>query len=174
MENCIYSDNNYNCIECKDNYFFNKLDNKCKIAEGKFENCKYGSEDNNCERCKNDFYLNQIDNLCYSNINNEKFNKCAISNGENCIEYLESYFLSGKDKKCSKIEYCSVVENEEKCLFCEERYCADVKSGKCEFNFVILDEEKKFYYRCNRTNKEGTEYEICLDGYELKNGLCVD
>ena len=174
VENCIYSDNNYNCIECKDNYFFNKFDNKCKFAEGKFENCKYGSEDNNCERCKNDFYLNQIDNLCYSNINNEKFNKCAISNGENCIECLESYFLGGKDKKCSKIEHCSVIENEEKCLFCDETYCADGKSGKCEFNFVILNEEKKFYYRCNRTNEEGTECEMCLDGYELKNGLCLD
>ena len=137
VEKCIYSDNNYNCIECEGNNFFNRGDNICKIGEGKFENCKYGYEDNNCERCKDDFYLNQQDNFCYSNKNDEKYNKCAVSNGEYCIQCLDGYYLGSKDNKCSKIEHCKVIENENKCLYCDETYCADGKTGKCEFNFII-------------------------------------
>ena len=34
--------------------------------------------------------------------------------------------------------------------------------------------EKKFYFRCNRTNSESTGCETCLEGYELKDGLCID
>ena len=50
-----------------------------------------------------------------------------------------------------------------------------MKTGKCEYNDEIIDENKKFYYKCNRTNKEGNTCEICLDGFDLNdNGLCVD
>ena len=35
--------------------------------------------------------------------------------------------------------------------------------------------DKKFYYHCNRTNKEGTACELCLNGFTLnENGLCID
>ena len=38
-----------------------------------------------------------------------------------------------------------------------------------------MSEEKKFYYKCNMTNKEGTACEICIDDFSLnKNGLCSD
>ena len=173
VEYCIYSDNNYNCIECKENYFLNKIDNKCKIGEGRFENCKYGNDDN-CERCKDDFYLNKTDNLCYSHKINKNFNKCEITEREQCIQCKEDYYLAIKDNKCSKVEHCLEIENENKCLYCEDNYCADGKTGKCEFNFVILKEDKKFYYRCNRTNEDSTGCEICLEGYDLRNGICVD
>ena len=174
IEKCIYSDNNYNCYECEEKYYFNKGDNTCKIGEGKFENCKYGNQDNNCERCKDDFYLNQTDNLCYYNKKIENFNRCAISNGEYCIQCIDGYYSGKRDHKCSRIDHCLVVENEDKCLYCDEKYVADAKIGKCEYNFIITDLNKAFYYRCNRTNAESTSCEICSEGYILKNGLCID
>ena len=173
IEKCIYSDNDYNCIECEGNFFYDKVEKICKIGEGKYSNCKYGNE-NNCERCKDNYYLNQTDNLCYSNEENEIFNKCAVSDDIHCIQCLEGFYLAQRDNKCSLVQNCLVVENENKCLFCEEGYCADGKSGKCEFNFLVISEDKKFMYRCNRTDIESTACEICLDGYELKDGLCVD
>ena len=48
------------------------------------------------------------------------------------------------------------------------------KTGKCEYNDIIINEEKKFYYRCNKTNQEGPEWAECIDNYILKDGLCVD
>ena len=102
VEKCIYSDNDYHCIECEDNYFYNKGDNSCKAAEGKFINCKFGNQDDNCEICKDNFYLNETYNLCYSN-NNEDFNKCSKSNGEHCTQCLSGYYIGIIDNKCSKV-----------------------------------------------------------------------
>ena len=34
--------------------------------------------------------------------------------------------------------------------------------------------DKKFYFRCNKTNVESTACEFCLQGYELRDGLCFD
>ena len=39
-------------------------------------------------------------------------------------------------------------------------------------NYIL--KKKKIYYRCNRTNKEGTECEVCLEGFNLSNGLCKE
>jgi len=49
------------------------------------------------------------------------------------------------------------------------------KTEKCEDSDVILDENKKFYYNCIETNKEGNACEICLDDFVLnEKGLCID
>ena len=51
----------------------------------------------------------------------------------------------------------------------------DLKTGKCEDNDIIEDENKLFYYRCNRTNKEGNACEECIEGfYPDKNGICIN
>ncbi len=47
-------------------------------------------------------------------------------------------------------------ENKEKCEMCEFTYCLDLKTGICEDNVVIENEEKKYYFMCSRTNKNGT------------------
>ena len=47
--------------------------------------------------------------------------------------------------------------------------------GICEYNFEIINKEKKFYFRCNKTNKEGSKFQICENGFILNNnGLCMD
>ena len=176
VEHCIYTDDYYNCIQCENNYFYDKGVQKCKLAEGKFKNCKYGYEDKYCEKCNDNFYINKNDNLCYSNQENNNFYKCEMSSndGTYCIQCIDNYFLGHIDHKCTKAQYCSIVENDERCLVCDEAYCLDAKDGRCEDNDIINDLEKKFYFRCNKTNIESTSCEICLEGYELKNGLCLD
>ena len=177
IENCIYSDY-YSCIECKSGYYFNKNTEKCKIAEGEFLKCKIGYGEEYCIACKDNFYLNQTDHCCYDNSNNDNFYKCAVTddNAEFCEYCIDGYFLGEKDKKCTEIEGCSLSDDENKCLECEETYCLDAKLGICFDNDLIYDEEKKFYYRCNKTNKEGTACEICADNNYIlnENGLCFD
>ena len=56
-----------------------------------------------------------------------------------------------------------------------EYHCLDAKTGKCEDNTFIKKEERKIYFRCNRTNEDGDKCEECLKGLELNNdGLCVE
>ena len=174
VEHCIYTDSYYYCIECENNFYYDKTDRKCKTAEGNFKNCKYGSK--TCEKCKDNFYLNKKDNLCYSNQENNEFKKCAISdyNGEHCSECIDGYNIGSMDSKCSKAEYCAIIDNEERCLICDDSYCLDSKNGSCVDNDIINDPEKLFYFRCNKTNKDSTACEVCLEGSELKDGLCID
>ena len=176
IKNCIYS-NNYECIECKDDYYYEGINKTCKIAEGNFIHCKYTYNGNYCDSCKTGYYLNKSDYLCYSNNENNNFYKCVYTNynGEYCNKCENNYYLGYKDYKCSKIENCDASENENTCIECCDFCCFDVKTGKCEYNDEIISEEKKIYYRCNRTNEEGTECEICSNNYTLsENGLCID
>ena len=178
VEHCIYS-YSYSCIECEDGYYYNKNTEKCKIAEGNFTSCRIGYGDEYCLACKYDYYLNKTDNNCYDNSNiKDKFYKCAYTDyyGDFCQECIDGYYLGEKDKKCTDIQGCALSDDDNNCLECEETYCLDVKLGRCFDNDDIENEEKKFYYRCNRTNKEGTACEICEDdNYILNgNGLCFD
>ena len=178
-EHCIYS--NYltaQCTECEDNYYYDKNNRTCRIAEGNFTNCKSANNEEYCQECKNDFYLNQIDHLCYSNKEKGDFYKCALStiSGEHCMTCIENYYLSTIDKKCTTVEGCQISENENRCKQCYDYYyCLDVKTGKCEQNDKIISEDKKFYYRCNTTNEEGTACKNCLFDFSLnEKGLCID
>ena len=172
VEHCIYSDSESICIECEKNYYFNKGNNTCIIGEGKFENCKYGNK--YCEMCKEGFYINRNDDLCYSNKERGTFYGCEISNGDFCIKCIDGYYLGYSNHKCSIAKNCDIVENENRCLICSNTYCVDGKTGLCEDNDIINDINEKFYFRCNRTNSESTECETCIEGYELKDGLCFD
>ena len=177
IKHCIYSDFYNQCLECEGNFYFNKNDNLCKIGEGNLTNCKVGYEGQFCERCKDDYYLNQTDHLCYSNKEEGLFYKCAVTDiyAEYCIICIKDYYTGYIDKKCSKVEGCEISENEDRCLQCEEYYCFNVKTGKCEDNEIIYDENYKYYYRCNRTNEDGNSCEVCINGFELnENGLCVN
>jgi len=176
IEHCIYSYYFDDCYECEDGYYYNKKNKTCLISEGIFKNCKYGNENTFCERCKDDYYLNQTDHLCYSNEIDGPFYKCAVTdeNAENCYICTKDYNIGGIDHKCSKVQGCEISEDENKCLQCDFFYCLDVSTGKCEHNDEAKNKDKIFYYRCNKTNEEGTECALCIDDYVLKNGLCVD
>ena len=52
-------------------------------------------------------------------------------------------------------------------------YCLNLKNNTCVNNKYIYEEENKFYYRCNMTNKEGNKCDIYLEDYKVnKQGLC--
>jgi len=175
VEYCIYSDG-FTCLECKDNYYYDRRERKCKIGENNFKNCRAG-DSSECESCKDDFYLNMTDYLCYSNKDYGPYYKCSYTNyysGE-CDECIKGYYLGYEDNKCTLIEGCAISENENKCLKCDEYYCLNVKSGQCIYNDEIENEDKKFYFRCNRTDEEGTKCEVCDENLILnENGLCFD
>ena len=175
VENCVYSQF-YECIQCKENYYYDKNNKTCKVEDNNFKNCQY-SLDGICQKCRDDYYLNQTDYLCYSNKEMGEFYKCSITqeNSSYGISCINGYYYSYKYKRCSIIDGCEYSLDEKKCNECDsDYYCLDLKTGKCEYNDEIEDEAKKFYYKCNRTNEEGTACEICLDGYELNNGLCIE
>ena len=173
---CIYS-NNYQCIECDINYYYDKSANLCKEINANFTNCKYTYNGTVCDLCHNDYYLNLSDHFCYANNEPGDFYKCQMTdeNGTFCITCIEDYYLGRKDNKCTDIFGCELSENENRCLECNNLYCLNIKTGKCEDNEKINKEEEKIYFRCNRTNEEGTACEICLGNYTLNDdGLCVD
>ena len=164
----------YECLECEENYYYNRDNKTCFSAEGKYENCQYGVNEF-CLRCNDDFYLNRKDHLCYTNLEKNDFYKCAMTDidEEKCFVCVEDYYLGIKDFKCSKAEDCDITEDENRCLECRENYCLNVKSGLCVSKYEI-DEDNKFYYKCKKTNAEGTECEICIEGFSLDStGVCV-
>ena len=177
-EHCIHSTNYYECEECEDGFYFNYTSKTCiKTKEG-FENCKstdYGGQ--YCHKCKTNFYVNQTDHLCYSNKEKNYLYKCTRIDldGQFCVSCENGYYYGMIDHKCSLIEGCDKSENEKKCLECDEYHCLDVKNGNCEDNSYIKEEDKKIFFRCNRTNEDGDKCEKCLSGLELnEDGLCVE
>lgn len=176
VEHCIYSED-YICKECQSDYYYDQSDKTCKFAEGNFTNCKYGLESEGyCVTCKDDCYINITDYLCYNNNGKNIFHGCEISDYDNihCYKCIEGYYLSNKNKRCSKIKGCNILDNKNKCIECEDNYCLDVLNGKCESSREVISEEKKFYYRCKRTNKYGETCEECEEGFKIKNGLCIE
>ena len=178
VEKCIYTDFYDVCTECEDNYYYNRTSRACELEKENFENCKITTFDGQfCDRCKNDFYLNKTDYLCYSNKEKNDFYKCEYTSYDStyCSVCEEGYYVGYIDHKCTTMEGCDISENENKCIKCDsDYYCFNAKTERCEPNDEIISEEKKYFYRCNKTNSEGTSCEICIDGYELKNGICVD
>ena len=179
VEHCIYSNRYFECIDCEGDYYYNIRDKKCILGENNYTNCKITNwEGNFCDKCKPNFCLNQTDHTCSNNEEPGDFYKCAMtdSSGRFCVGCEDDYYLGTETLRCSTINGCEKAEiGDSKCIECNPYYCLDVKTGKCEDNDVIEDEEKKYYYRCNRTNKEGTGCEICLEGFSLtEDGLCVD
>ena len=97
----------YECIQCEDNYYYDKNSKKCKKDEGNFKNCQY-SKDSICQKCRDDYYLNKTDYLCYSNAEMGDYYKCAMTdeNYTYCISCVKDYYYGFKYKKCSIFEGC--------------------------------------------------------------------
>ena len=178
IEHCIYSYNEYYCQECEEGYFYNETNRKCILAQNEFENCKIVNYNEvSCSKCKDDFYLNRTDNLCYSNEELGNFYKCAYVNKDEdkCASCIKDYYYVQKYHICSPIDGCEILKDVNTCEQCEEDFCLDLSNGKCYTNWDVVNEEKLFYFRCNRTNKEGTKCEICDDELILdENGMCVE
>ena len=174
-KHCIYSTVNYDCIECEDKYVWNNYNQKCESNDDKFKNCKLTLDGELCSTCKKNYYLNVSDYLCYDNTEKDEYYKCTKVRDNICQSCEEEYFYGYEDYKCNKIKNCVKSKDENTCLKCLQLFCLDVKKGKCEGNEEITKEENKFYFRCEKTNEEGTSCEVCEEGLELnEEGLCVN
>ena len=177
IKKCIYSNNN-ECIECEDGFYYERENKTCKKAIGNFTNCKANSyyKSKKCSICKDNYYLSLPDYLCYDNTKKGPFYKCQISNdnGKFCQFCVKEYFVGRLDFKCSKVEGCLKSKNENECLECEDSYCLD-KKGKCINNYYVINEDKKFYYRCKKINEKGNGCNKCENNLDINsNGICFD
>ena len=177
IEKCIYSYQGI-CNECQDGYYLNVNEDKCIESKDNFTNCKkndyYSPE--KCELCKNNFYISYKDYLCYNNTEQGPFYKCQIGNflGDKCINCVDGYYIGKKDSNCSKIKGCLQSLDENTCSECDDYYCLDNK-GNCSDNHYVIDENKKYYYRCKVLNEDGTKCKICENNLNITNeGICYD
>ena len=178
IERCVYTTSDDVCYGCEENYYYNRSSELCQLEKENFENCKFTDYTGEvCDRCKDDiYYINLKNHLCYSNEEKGNFYKCYYTDetGEKCAGCSNGYYLGANDNKCITFDGCNYSENENKCIEWSYYYCLDIHTGRCEKNDIIEDEEKKFYYLCNQTNIEGTVCDICNEGLELRNGLCIN
>ena len=181
IEHCISSGKTkYGCDECEKNYYFDRVNMTCNEEIDNLKNCKIAITWDNitrCSICRNNYYLNRTDYLCYDNSDeNNKYYKCISTNFDNlCEECEKGLYLNFGDRKCTLGVGCKIAENWKKCIECEKNYCLDIKKGICKDNDFIEDESEKIYINCNKTNKEGTACEECLEGYEVGDeGFCID
>ena len=177
VAHCIYSEEFYECKECEDGYYYNVTNKTCLKFKKDYENCRITSFNGDyCSFCKSGFYVNQSDHLCYSNEEKNNLYKCILydETEKKCLKCEKDYHIGIIDKKCNNIEYCENSEDGNKCLQCDKSHCLDINKGICQINYKVLSEDNKFYYRCNQTNEKGNECQICNEGYDLNNGLCVE
>jgi hypothetical protein len=178
FENCLYTNELYNCLECEDGFYYDMRYRGCYETDENFTNCKIsdtlGFE---CAYCKDDYYLNNTDKLCYDNSKYGILYKCAFASedGETCAECINNYYFGEKDNKCVNTEGCLSSDEKHKCLECDKGYCLNLKDSLCYLNDEIEQESEKIYYKCKKTNIEGTSCEICEDPFRVgENGLCTN
>ena len=131
-------------------------------------------EGSKCHKCRSKYYLSLVDNMCYSNEEKGTFYKCELStmDGKQCDKCIEGYYTGLKDSKCTEGYVCLYSDEDHVCQECREDYCLNRKNGKCYKNYEFIDE--KVYFKCLKTNVEGTSCEKCAEKFEPKNGLCYN
>ena len=174
-EHCIYSNFHYDCLECEDGYLWNILEDKCDKWGDDYYGCKILDTDGiTCNMCKDNFYFNETDSKCYDNTENNNYYKCQIVTDNNCMKCVSNYFL-GKDHKCTKIINCQFSIDENNCEKCQTSYCLDKSKKVCIYNGEINEEEDKKYFKCIKTNEDGTSCIQCEDGFILnEDNLCIN
>ena len=86
----------------------------------------------------------------------------------------EGYYLT-EENKCTKVEFCKIVKNENECEECEDFYCFDMKNQRCIDNDYLSENNDKIHISCKRTNEERTAFAQCINGYEVnEEGFFVD
>ena len=177
VEHCARSDYYKNCVECKENYYFDLSDKTCKKAKDQFSNClESNSLGEKCLICRNNYYLSSIDNLCYSNEEKGTFYKCAMStmDGKLCSQCIQGYYTGLKDYKCTKAYVCLYSDEDHHCQECRDDYCLNKNNGKCYINYEIKNNEK-LYFKCLNTDEDGKVCKKCVENYQVgENGLCIN
>ena len=177
-DNCIIADDYYQCVECKEGYYYNYTSNEClddDFEDGKFKNCKnldYISE--NCFECRNNYYLNKTDYKCYLAEEDDDLYKCSEINEDNkCVKCEQNYYLGKLDNKCSSIFGCVKSESTDKCAQCDSSYC--LTNGLCNYTEFNTENDNGYCYKCKETHSNGIGCKKCFDGFSLsEDGLCTN
>ena len=192
LENCEECLNKYQCIKCKDGYFFINDDRtKCfnYIEKNKYypefnDTVYYSCEYNlpNCEECSSKYKCTKCKKN-YFFVNNER---------TKCYNTLDDYnkYYPNKNKtvfySCNiSISHCETCSNERECTKCIKNYFfINEDRTKC---YNEIDEKKyypedngKIYYSCSKNIKNCIECEnknkclLCEENFFVsgKNSLC--
>ena len=197
-KNCFSGDENFGiCNLCKNNYYIDIQDRKCKSnqEENDLKYCQK-ADGSICIKCAIEYGLGE-DHKCSTSYD------CKKSINTTCIECIDTYHLS-LNNICTNVEHCiyasffilGCVECEEKyyynqydmecqiapgnfnnckssedlnfCQRCKDNFYLNLTDNLC-YNSII--EENGKFYKCSQVNisEEENEYKCiyCLDDYYL-------
>ena len=156
---CIIA--NERCSKCEYNYYLGE-DNQCT----KTEKCAE-SENNICNKCSKGFYIG-LDHKC-TNIEH-----CIYSGSTDeypCDECDDNYYFNNLNQTCMEIknrkfEGCKLaLTNDTFCSECKNNFYLNLS------DFLCYDNNKQGdFYKCSKTNLEGTECEFCEKNYYFGTG----
>ena len=150
-ENCLIASKYLGiCTLCKDNYYLDYKDGKCKSNQEKndFEFCSI--VEGVCSKCIDGYFIGE-DNKCSTTPN------CLESENGECLECKESFYL-GLDKNCINVENC-IYSNSFECFECKDNYYYDKNAQICK---ISSDE----FLNC-KIGIEGISCEQCKDNFYL-------
>ena len=199
-KNCLSGDKNFGiCYLCKENYYFEIKDKKCKSnqEENDLKYCQI-AEDGICKKCITEYAIGE-DHKCSSSYD------CKKSINNTCVECIDHYHLS-LNNICTDVEHCIYASFfVQGCVECEEDYyfssynieCEKAEGNftnckssgedpsfcqKCKDNYYINITDNLCYsnnvesnfYKCSEVNKTEDENPIykclyCIDNYYLGN-----
>ena len=192
--NCSMADRDTGlCISCKENFCLDINERKCKIntEDNEIKYCKI-LENKHCTSCERGYYVGS-DSKCVSapNCLESELGICKVckegyhliyndkcSNVEHCIISESSYYLCDE---CEDGYYYSKIKG--KCEIAKDNFSNCKFSiflnifSECKINyylnksdFLCYDSTKdEKFFNCISTNTNGTECEICKDGYFLNS-----
>ena len=145
-ENCIIAKRHLGvCTLCKDNYYLDYKDGKCKsyLEDDDFKYCRIA--DGVCNKCIEGYFVGQ-DNKCSFTDN------CAESEDGKCVVCKEKFYL-GLDFKCTNVENCIYSNANSQCIECKDGYYFDTnaqicKKGKDELSNCKLGVENMTCVEC--------------------------
>ena len=169
------------CEGCKDGYYLTEIDKKCTLTKD-CSKSKLGE----CIKCKKGYFVDKTDNKC--KVQNDKLNNCQLSEDGISCDLCDENFYINSDKECLRVNYCSKINSNYKCLYCIEGYflidnenvCTPEKNCiKGDRDFGICTACLNGYYidykdfKC-KSNKEENEFKNCEIANDGKCTKCID
>ena len=135
------------CLECKNGYYLDKLNNKCEMKFDDFILCKQSIDNKTCDICNNNNYFDE-DGIC------SPTKYCSKQKNFTCLKCIEGYYLTQENSVCTKTQNCMIGDKDiGVCLRCNDSFYLDGNDYIC------------------KTNKEDDEYKYCT---KTEEGKCTE
>ncbi|KAL4495395.1 hypothetical protein ABPG73_022440 [Tetrahymena malaccensis] len=194
-----YQLHNKKCFLCNQNQIFNKAQTECqKCVVPNCKICFLSTDI--CNECENNYTLNQLKNQnmeCVKTCPKGKFEinkKCELCKFKNCkecdknsciscknglikqenecvLKCKDGFYLDEKLRECQKCNGgCSLCEDKQICLSCEEGYEHNKILNKCEKKQKPSQDEQNAQALCVYKDQQEN---LCFNLYiELQGGIC--